>query len=129
MASVMGNTLNVPTKNNMKVSKEIIDNRLLFLNLNGDIIGEINGVEILEIVNNTINSTLNSCILDLSDVRYMNSSGVGVLITIMTKVNNKNGKLVLVNPPPQVVKLLEMTKLDTIFNTVKSITEAKEIIR
>lgn len=129
MASVMGNTLNVPTKNNMKVSKEIIDNRLLFLNLNGDIIGEINGVEILEIVNNTINSTLNSCILDLSDVRYMNSSGVGVLITIMTKVNNKNGKLVLVNPSPQVVKLLEMTKLDTIFNTVKSITEAKEIIR
>lgn len=113
----------------MEVSKEIIDNTILSLNLNGDLIGEINGVEILEIVNNSINQTLNSCIVDLSGVRYMNSSGVGVLITIMTKINNKNGKLVLVNPSSQVVKLLEMTKLDSIFNTVKSITEAKEIIK
>ena len=125
----MGNTLNVLTKTNMEVSKEIIDNKILSLNLNGDLIGEINGVEILEIVNNSINQTLNSCIVDLSGVRYMNSSGVGVLITIMTKINNKNGKLVLVNPSSQVVKLLDMTKLDSIFNTVKSITEAKEIIR
>ncbi len=113
----------------MEVSKEIIDNKILSLNLNGDLIGEINGVEILEIVNNTINQTVNACIVDLSGVRYMNSSGVGVLITIMTKINNKNGKLVLVNPSSQVVKLLEMTKLDSIFNIVKSITEAKEIIK
>ena len=125
----MGNTLNVLTKTNMEVSKEIIDDKILSLNLNGDLIGEINGVEILEIVNNSINQTINSCIVDLSGVRYMNSSGVGVLITIMTKINNKNGKLVLVNPSSQVVKLLEMTKLDSIFNTVKSITEAKEIIK
>lgn len=125
----MGNMLSVLTKTNMEVSKEIIDNTILSLNLNGDLIGEINGVEILEIVNNSINQTLNSCIVDLSGVRYMNSSGVGVLITIMTKINNKNGKLVLVNPSSQVVKLLEMTKLDSIFNTVKSITEAKEIIK
>ena len=120
--------LNVQTRNKMNVSKEIL-NQTLLLSLDGDLIGESNGVEILGIVNDSLSTTINSCIIDLSNLRYMNSSGVGVLITILTKVNTNKGKMVLVNPTSQIIKLLEITKLDTIFNTVKSITEAKELTK
>lgn len=70
-----------------------------------------------------------SCVVDLEQVRYMNSSGIGVLITLLTKIKNNKGKMVLVNPSEQIVKLLEITKLNTVFTIADSIEDAKSIIK
>ena len=51
--------LNVQTRNKMNVSKEIL-NQTLLLSLDGDLIGESNGVEILGIVNDSLSTTINS---------------------------------------------------------------------
>ncbi len=50
----------------------------------------------------------------------MNSSGIGVLITILTKFRNKGGEVVLVSPSEQIKKLLIITKLNAIFLIVNS---------
>ena len=65
------------------------------------------------------------CAIDLSEVRYMNSSGIGVLITILTKFRNKGGEVVLIKPSDQIRKLLVITKLNAIFTIVESEEEAK----
>ena len=124
MASVM----NVLTRNNMKIDRETIKGKALFLSLDGDLIGEQSGVEILDIANIELDNNLDSCIVDMENVRYMNSSGIGVLITILTKVKNKNGQMVLVKPSVQIVKLLEITKLDSVFTIVNSKSEAEELV-
>ena len=62
--------------------------RLVF---NGDLIGENNGPELVELVNNTLSKGAKYCLIDIADVRYINSSGIGVLITILTKFRNKGG--------------------------------------
>lgn len=103
-----------------------IKDQILFLHLEGDLIGETNGLELMELVNDKINSNILHAAIDLSNVRYMNSSGIGVLITLLTKFRNKNGEVVLINPSEQIKKLLIITKLNSIFNIVENESQAIE---
>jgi len=80
----------------------------------------------MELVNDKINSNILHAAIDLSNVRYMNSSGIGVLITLLTKFRNKSGEVVLINPSEQIKKLLIITKLNSIFNIVDNESQAIE---
>jgi anti-sigma B factor antagonist len=57
--------------------------------------------------------------VDIAKIRFINSSGIGVLITILTKFRNKGGEVVLVKPSEQLKKLLIITKLNSIFTVVE----------
>ncbi len=103
-----------------------VNNGILTIEFSGDLIGENNGPEIIELVNDVISKDIKKSIVDISDVRYINSSGIGVLITILTKFRNKGGEMVLVNPSEHVKKLLIITKLQAIFTIVNSTEEANE---
>lgn len=105
-----------------------VNDKILTLKLEGDLIGEHDGVGLLEIVNDKINESINLCAIDLSEVRYMNSSGIGVLITVLTKFRNKGGEVVLLKPSEQIKKLLLITKLSSIFNIVDSDQEAEQVL-
>jgi anti-sigma B factor antagonist len=107
----------------MKYNTFIKEN-ILFLQLEGDLIGESNGLELMELVSDKLNDNVIRCAIDLSQVRYMNSSGIGVLITLLTKFRNKGGELILINPSEQIKKLLIITKLNSIFVIVDSEQEA-----
>ena len=54
-------------------------------------------------------------ILNLRDVFYIDSSGLGELITTYTTLRKIEGQVVLVNPSKMVKNLLEITKLSTVF--------------
>jgi anti-sigma B factor antagonist len=107
----------------MKYNSKVSDN-ILVIQLQGDLIGEENGLELVDHINDKINQNVKLCAIDLSEVRYMNSSGIGVLITLLTKFRNKGGEVVLINPSEQIKKLLIITKLNAIFNIVTSEQEA-----
>ncbi|ABG58969.1 STAS domain-containing protein [Cytophaga hutchinsonii] len=109
----------------MKYNTYIKEN-ILFLQLEGDLIGESNGLELMDLVSEKLNESITRCAIDLSLVRYMNSSGIGVLITLLTKFRNKGGELVLINPSEQIKKLLIITKLNSIFVIVETEAEALE---
>ena len=107
--------------------KYLLEGESLILTFSGDLIGEINGAELVEIINDHLGKGLAKyCLVDISDVRYINSSGIGVLITILTKFRNKGGEMYLINPSDHVNKLLIMTKLQAIFNITSSLEEAKQ---
>jgi len=101
-----------------------IDSGILKLSLEGDLIGEVKGPELLEVINGAFNQEIKYCAIDISKVRYINSSGIGVLITILTKFRNRDGDVCLINPSEHVKKLLIITKLTAIFNIVDSLNEA-----
>ncbi|MFY0688906.1 MAG: STAS domain-containing protein [Cyclobacteriaceae bacterium] len=101
----------------------------LYLTFSGDLIGENNGPELVELVSDNLNNGVKFCFIDIADVRYINSSGIGVLITILTKFRNKDGELFLINPSDHVKKLLIITKLEAIFNIVLSENEALEKVK
>jgi anti-sigma B factor antagonist len=107
----------------MTFEKEIKDNTL-FIRLAGDLIGEDNGANVLEIATTAIQQQVLTCIIDISKLRYINSSGIGVLITILTKFRNKGGEVYLMKPSENVQKLLVITKLNAIFHIVQTEAEA-----
>ena len=94
-------------------------NNTLILRLSGDLIGEDNGLGVLEAVGAAISAGIQTCIIDISGLRYINSSGIGVLITVLTKFRNKGGEVYLMKPSESVQKLLVITKLNAIFQVIQ----------
>ncbi len=107
----------------MNFAQEIKNNSLI-LRISGDLIGEDSGSKLVGVVNEVVGHQVLTCIIDISDLRYINSSGIGVLITILTKFRNKGGEVYLMNPSESVKKLLVITKLNAIFHIIKSEEEA-----
>ena len=56
-------------------------------------------------------------LIDLKDVGFLDSSGLGALVRAMTISQKEGGQTKLLRVGPQVRKLLEMTKLDSVFET------------
>jgi len=54
-------------------------------------------------------------ILNLGDVNYIDSSGIGELVSSFTTVTNQGGKLKLLNLTKKIQELLAITKLLTVF--------------
>ena len=63
-------------------------------------------------------------LLNLSDVDYIDSSGLGELVTSFTTVRNQGGQLKLLNLTRRVQDLLQITKLLTVFEVFDSESEA-----
>ncbi|MGA2434189.1 MAG: STAS domain-containing protein [Bryobacteraceae bacterium] len=55
-------------------------------------------------------------LLNLGDVSYIDSSGIGELVSAYTSVTNQGGKLKLLNLTKRVRDLLQITKLYTVFD-------------
>lgn len=54
-------------------------------------------------------------LVDLSGVGFLDSSGLGALVRALTNSQKDGGQTKLLRAGPQVRKLLEMTKLDSVF--------------
>jgi anti-sigma B factor antagonist len=55
-------------------------------------------------------------LLNLGDVTYIDSSGIGELVSAFTAVRRENGELKLLNLTKKVHDLLQITKLYTVFD-------------
>lgn len=59
-------------------------------------------------------------LLNLSDVSYIDSSGIGELVSAYTTVTNQGGTLKLLGLTKRVKDLLQITKLYTVFEVFES---------
>jgi anti-sigma B factor antagonist len=55
-------------------------------------------------------------LLNLADVHYMDSTGLGTLVSAFTSVRKQAGELKLVNLTDKVTDLMQITKLYTVFD-------------
>lgn len=110
----------------MKVNYEVLkEDGLLILQIKGDLIGDDIGPRLVEVVSDAVNEGIRVCIIDLKEVRYISSSGIGVLITMLTKMRNVGGEVYLTSPSEHVKKLLIITKLNNIFAVYDSVRDVK----
>jgi len=63
-------------------------------------------------------------VIDLAGVDWMNSTGLGILISGLTTLRNNNGELKLANVTEKIQSLLTITKLVTVFEAHDSIEDA-----
>lgn len=65
-------------------------------------------------------------IVDLSDLEYLDSSGLGLLLSLSKEYGAQGGRLVLVTNET-VDNILSLTRLNGIFATAKSVSEAEQM--
>lgn len=73
-------------------------------------------VTLRDAVRELLNRGQKKILLNLADVSYIDSSGIGELVSGFTTVTNQGGQLKLLNLTKKVHDLLQITKLYTVFN-------------
>ena len=63
-------------------------------------------------------------VLNLEKVSYMDSAGIGELVACYKRAKEKEGTVKLLNPSGKVYDLLQLTKLEEVFETFKDEKEA-----
>ena len=98
---------------------------IALLTLKGSLLADVQTREILDKVSALIQSGKVNFVVDLSELKFINSSGLGMLLTCLLKARKNRGDLILANVPEQVSNLLSITKLTKVFTTAESVEEAK----
>lgn len=65
--------------------------------------------------------------LDLSQVQFIDSTGLGVLVSLLKRMG-ADGRIAIIGAGPSVVKLFQLTRLDTLFRICKSQNEAQDVL-
>ncbi len=107
----------------MKI-KEKIENQVAILTLSGKMMGGPETTALHEHIRGLLNDKINKVVIDLGDIRWMNSSGIGVLMACMTTLSNVEGKLVLARVSEKVNSLLIITQLIKVFETYETVERA-----
>lgn len=63
-------------------------------------------------------------VIDLASVSYVDSAGIGALVSAYSTVRSSGGSLALANVGKRVADLLQITKLYTVFSVYASVDEA-----
>jgi anti-sigma B factor antagonist len=63
-------------------------------------------------------------LLNLERVKYMDSAGIGELVACYKRAKEKQGTVKLLNPSGKVYDLLQLTKLEEVFDTYRDEKEA-----
>jgi len=107
----------------MKVSTKT-EGAVTVVDLNGKItIGE-GDVILREAVDKILRGENKKIVLNLARVSYMDSAGIGELVACYKRTREKGGELKLLNPSGKVFDLLQLTKLEEIFETFRDEAEA-----
>lgn len=94
------------------------------IELKGNVMGGDDTKEFNDLLHKYIDEGKKNIIVDLHDVKFMNSSGLGMLIGGLTTMKKAEGNLKLANVTDKIQSLLVITKLITIFEYYNSVDEA-----
>ena len=96
------------------------------LEFKGNVMGGPEAQEFNELLHKLLDENKKNVVIDLADVKFMNSSGLGMLISGFTTMKNGGGSLKLANATEKINSLLVITKLITIFEHFDSVDKAVE---
>src|SRR5260370_27133174 len=117
-SSQVNGGLNMTLKHNVRQTGDVA-----ILDLSGRLsLGEAlafgpgSGVVLGEAIRQLAKKGQKKVLLNLAEVTYVDSSGVGQLVGALTTARNQGGDLKLLKPSSQVLDLLKTTKLNTVFD-------------
>jgi len=112
----------------MKVQTRQVDG-VTILDLSGRITLGEGSVTIRDAVRDLLAKGQKKILLNLADINYIDSSGIGELVSAFTTVKNAGGELKLLNLTRRVQDLLQITKLLTVFESYNDETEAVKSLK
>ena len=105
-------------------AKEKIQGDVAIVNVSGKLMGGDETKDIHEKVKSLLADGLKKIVIDLSKVKWLNSQGLGMLISCLTSVTNADGKLKIAGATEKVNSLFMITKLITVFDSYETTDRA-----
>ena len=99
----------------IKISTRQVDG-VTVLDTSGRITLGEGSVQLRDAVRDLLSKGQKHILLNLGDVNYIDSSGIGELVSAFTTTKNQGGELKLLNLTRKVHDLLQITKLYTVFD-------------
>lgn len=97
--------------------KEQIEGDVVVLSLRGNLMGEPETSEFRDKVKDLVRDGFLKIVLDVSKIKWVNSSGLGALISALATVNNSGGDMRLANVTEKIKSLFMITQLIKVFKT------------
>ena len=107
----------------MKLGQREIDD-VVVLELSGTLVGGPDATLLNDKLHELVEQGKTQVVADLSNVDWMNSSGLGILIGGLTTMRNQNGDLKLARITERIQSLLMITKLLAVFDTYDDLETA-----
>jgi anti-sigma B factor antagonist len=104
----------------MKLKRQV-KNHVLILTVTGNMMGGEDSQKFHEEIKEILREGYKNILLDLGKVKWMNSSGIGTLMSSWGSVMQNNGILKLANVTKKIESLLVITQLIQFFETFESV--------
>jgi anti-sigma B factor antagonist len=92
----------------------------------GNLMGGPDATRFNDDLHDYINQGKKEIVADLSNVKFMNSAGLGILIGGLTTMRNAGGDLRIAGADQRIKSLLVITRLITVFESYRTLEEAVE---
>ena len=113
---------------NFDLSEDELDDETVVLRVAGEI-HATTAPEFSERLNDAIASGKTGVVLDLTGVEFIDSTGLSVLLNGLRRVTRARGSMVLACANPTVLRLFEITKLDSTFEILPNCDDAIDRLR
>ena len=82
-------------------------------------------VQFEETMDQMLKLNYNKVIINLEELNYISSAGIGTLMVLLHQLRQRQGDMVILKPSPKVLKLLEMLGFTKIFTIVQQYESAR----
>lgn len=96
----------------------------IVLEFSGKLMGGPDATDFNDKLHELIDQGKKEIVADLGNVKFMNSSGLGILIGGLTTMRNAGGDLRIAGADKKIESLLMVTKLITVFESYRTVEEA-----
>ena len=107
----------------MRIEERIVNN-VAVVKVHGDIVLNGSGPDLADTVRHLLEKDRRLIVLDMSDVRYVDSGGIGELVECFTAAQHRGGSIKLLGVAKRLNDLLVITKLVNVFDCFDTEKEA-----
>ncbi len=107
----------------MEYKIELFDD-VVVLYLSGKLLGEHQTEDLSKEFNKLLDGSIKNAIIDMSELKFINSTGLNFLLSVLNKCRKMNGEVVLNRLNEQLLKLLIISKLNSFFIITNELEEA-----
>ena len=106
--------------------REKLYSEVVVISLSGSLLGEPDATNLRQAVYRRLAESKRNFVIDLGELKSINSMGLGALIASLTSVRNKGGDMCLARVRDRVEGVIMITKLTKVFRLYDAVVKAVE---
>lgn len=108
----------------MNFTSKLLEDKNIFVIETPTRIDASNSIELKDMISDTVAKGIFKIVIDMSKTNFIDSSGLGAIVSKISVCKNNNGDVRLVLLSDRVLEILEITHLNKIFKIYKTVDDA-----